>query len=192
MPAPRPCRHRPATVAGRPACLSAVLLLAAAPAVATDWLRGAEWLVAAGPTRSDGYALEVARSTTHWEVALGWVGEQRVNVRTEQDTCYAQPVGLPVCETLTSRTERRVPGYGYLSAQRRFTFRSDGWLKPVLGAGLVASTDTNPYVSSHVTFSLSAGMRFGERWLLEWRHFSNADLRGPNLGQDMLLLRGRW
>lgn len=192
MPAPRPCRRRPVSVAGRPACLATLLLLAAAPAIAADWLRGADWLVAAGPTRSDGYALELARSSALWEVALGWVGEQRVNVRTLQDTCYARPAGLPVCETESSTAKRDVPGFGYLSAQRRFTFRGDAWLRPVLGAGLVASTDTNPYVSSHVTFSLSAGMRFGERWLLEWRHFSNADLEGPNLGQDMLLLRGRW
>lgn len=192
MPAPRPCRRRPATVAGRTACLSALLLLAAAPAIARDWLGGADWLVAAGPTRSDGYALEIARSTARWEVAIGWVGEQQVNVRTEQDTCYAQPAGVPLCETLTSTAKRDVPGYGYLSAQRRFTFRGDKWLKPVFGTGLVASTDTNPYVSSHVTFSLSAGLRLGDRWLLEWRHFSNAGLEQPNLGQDMLLLRGRW
>jgi hypothetical protein len=191
MPAPRPCRRQPATVAGRPAVLSA-LLLAAAPAFCADWLRGAEWLVAAGPTRSDGYALEVARSTARWEVAAGYVSEQQVNVRTLQDTCYAQPAGLPVCETTSSTAKRDVPGYGYLSAQRRFTFRSDAWLKPVLGLGLVASTDTNPYVSSPLTFSLSAGLRFGERYLLEWRHFSNAGLEQPNLGQDMLLLRGRW
>jgi hypothetical protein len=66
MPAPRPRRRRPASVAGRPACVATLLLLAAAPAVARDWLAGADWLVAAGPTRSDGYALELARSTARW------------------------------------------------------------------------------------------------------------------------------
>jgi hypothetical protein len=169
-----------------------LLLLAAAPAIAADWLGAGDWLVAAGPTRSDGFAVEVARSTARWELAIGYVGEQRVNVRTIQDTCYAQAVGLPVCETDVSEARRDVDAYGYLSAQRRFLFRQEAWLKPVLGLGLVASSDTNPYVSSTLTFSLSAGLRFGERYLLEWRHFSNAGLEQPNLGQDILLLRGRW
>jgi hypothetical protein len=169
-----------------------LLLVAAAPAVAADWLTAADWLVAAGPTRTDGYALELARSTPRWEVAIGYVGEQQVNVKTLQDTCYAQVVGAPRCETDVSVAKRAVDGYGYLSAQRRFTFRGDAWLKPVLGVGAVASTDTNPYVSSTLTFSLSAGLKFGERYLLEWRHFSNAGIVQPNLGQDILLLRGRW
>ena len=55
--------------------------------------------------------------------------------------------------------------------------------------GVVANSDTNPYVSSALTFSLSAGLRVSERWTLEWRHFSNAGLEQPNLGQDILLFR---
>jgi hypothetical protein len=47
-------------------------------------------------------------------------------------------------------------------------------------------------VSSTAAFSLSAGLRIGQRWTLEWRHFSNAGLNQPNLGQDILLLRGRF
>jgi hypothetical protein len=47
-------------------------------------------------------------------------------------------------------------------------------------------------VSSGAAFSLSGGLRMGKRWTLEWRHFSNAGLVQPNLGQDILLLRGRF
>ncbi len=164
-----------------------VLLLAVAPAAPA-----ADWLLAAGPTRSDGAAVEVARTTGRWEVALGYVSAQRVDVITLQDTCYAQPVGLPECVTESERSRRTVDPYGYLSAQRRFSWRPGRRLRPVVGLGAVASTDRNPYVSSPVTFSLSAGLRLGERFTLEWRHFSNAGIVEPNLGQDMLLLRGQW
>lgn len=166
----------------RPAPFVFALLLGAPPAI------GATWQVAAGPTRSDGSALEIARSTARWETALGYVSEQEVNVRTLQDTCTAGAAG-PECTTLASTAERPVASYGYLSVQRKFRFREGATLQPMLGIGLVANSDTNPYVSSPLTFSLSAGLRIGERWSLEWRHFSNAGLEQPNLGQDILLLR---
>ena len=153
--------------------------------------QAATWQLAAGPTRSDGSALEISRSTTRWETALGYVSKQEVDVQTLQDTCTAGVAG-PECVTLSATVRRSVNGYGYLSVQRRFAFRPDAALKPVLGFGVVANTDTNPYVSSPVTFSLSAGLRLGARWSLEWRHFSNAGLKQPNLGQDMLLLRANF
>jgi len=153
--------------------------------------QAAVWQLAAGPTRSDGSALEISRSSARWETALGYVTDQQVNVRTLQDTCTAGSAG-PECVTLSSTVRRTVDDYGYLSVQRRFAFRADATLKPVLGFGIVANSDTNPYVSSALTFSLSAGLCLGERWALEWRHFSNAGLVQPNLGQDMLLLRGRF
>lgn len=166
----------------RPAPLVFALLLTAPAAMA------ATWQVAAGPTRSDGSALEIARSSARWETALGYVSEQEVNVRTLQDTCTAGAAG-PECITLAGTAERPVASYGYLSVQRKFRFREGATLQPVLGIGVVANSDTNPYVSSALTFSLSAGLRVGERWSLEWRHFSNAGLEQPNLGQDILLLR---
>lgn len=148
----------------------------------------ATWQVAAGPTRSDGSAVEISRSTPHWETALGYVTDQQVSVRTLQDTCTAGAAG-PECVTLSQTAERPVDSYGYLSVQRKFAFGDDATLRPVLGLGVVANSHTNPYVSSAVTFSLSAGLRLGGRWSLEWRHFSNAGADQPNLGQDMLLLR---
>ncbi len=153
--------------------------------------QAATWQLAAGPTRSDGSALEISRSTARWETALGYVSDQDVNVRTLQDTCTAGPSG-PACVTQSDTVRRTVDGYGYLSVQRRFAFRPDATLKPILGFGVVANSDTNPYVSSALTFSLSAGLRLGRRWSLEWRHFSNAGLVQPNLGQDMFLLRGQF
>jgi hypothetical protein len=150
--------------------------------------QAATWQLAAGPTRSDGSAVEISRSTARWETALGYVSDQQVKVSTVQDTCTTGPSG-PACVTQSDMARRTVDGYGYLSVQRRFVFRPDATLKPILGLGVVANTDTNPYVSSPITFSLSAGVQFGARWSLEWRHFSNAGLKQPNLGQDMLLLR---
>ena len=149
--------------------------------------RGATWQVAAGPTRANGSALEVSRSTAGWEMALGGVSAQQVHIRTLQDTCVAGVAG-PECVTLESTTQRSVDSYGYLSVQRKFRFRNAATLRPVLGFGIVANSHTNAYVSSAVTFSLSAGLRLGDRWSLEWRHFSNGGLVQPNLGQDMLLV----
>jgi len=156
-----------------------------------DPAAAATWQLAAGPTRTDGNALELARSTPRWETAIGYVTEQRVNTKTEQDVCAATTTG-PECVTVTGTAKRRVDAFGYLSIQRRFAFRPDERLQPVLGLGVVANSDTNPYVSSAVAFSLSAALRIGPRWTLEWRHFSNAGLSEPNLGQDILLLRGRF
>lgn len=169
----------------RPAPLLLALILGATNSLA------ATWQLAAGPTRTDGSTLEIARTTARWETALGYVSEQEVNVRTLQDTCLAGSAG-PECVTLAGTAERPVAGYGYLSLQRKFRFREGATLQPVLGIGLVANSDTNPYVSSALTFSLSAGLGVGERWSLEWRHFSNAGLDQPNLGQDMLLLRANF
>ena len=150
--------------------------------------QAATWQLAAGPTRADGSALEIARSTQRWETALGYVSDQRVTVHTLQDVCTAGVSG-PECVTVSATAERNVAAYGYLSVQRRFSFRPDATLKPILGLGAAANTNTNPYVSSPLTFSLSAGLRIGKRWSMEWRHFSNAGLKQPNLGQDLLLLR---
>ena len=138
------------------------LLLAAASISAAG---AATWQVAAGPTRSDGTAAEVARATVRWETALGYVSDQRVNVRTEQDTCFSSTTG-PVCVTNTATAKRRVSSYGYLSVQRKFAFRPDAIARPVLGIGFVVNTDTNAYVSSPVTFSLSAGLRLGRSWAI--------------------------
>ena len=165
-----------------PPLLLLPLLFSTSAATATNWQ------VAAGPTRSDGSAVEISRSTTHWETALGYVTDQQVSVRTLQDTCTAGPEG-PACVTLSATAERPVNSYGYFSVQRKFAFRAYATLRPVLGLGVVANSRTNPYVSSAVTFSLSAGLHIGGRWSLEWRHFSNAGADEPNLGQDMLLLR---
>ena len=146
------------------------LLLATASLSPAD---AATWQFGAGPTRWDGSALEVARATPRWETALGYVSDQRVNVRTEQDTCYASTTG-PMCVTEFSTAKATVGSYGYLSLQRRFALRPEAIVRPVLGIGVVANSDTNAYVSSPVTFSLSAGLRIGTSWSLEWRHFSNA------------------
>lgn len=170
-----------------PTAVVGLVLASLAPAAAA-----ADWLWAAGPTRTNGAAVELARMDARFEFAAGYVSEQRVNVITLQDTCYAQPAGLPDCVTSRTRSRASVDDYVYLSAQRRFSWRPGARLRPVAGLGAVVASERNPYVSSPLTFSLSAGLSLGDRVTLEWRHFSNAGISGPNLGQDMLLLRGRW
>ena len=146
--------------------LALVALLATLPA-------NAGWMLAAGPTRSDGAALELSRLTPRWDLALGYVSAQQVDVNVNQDTCYAQPIGLPACVTESWREEQDTDDYLYLSVQRRYALPRLGPARPVFGLGLVGQTDTNAYVSSPVSFSLSLGFNLGER----------------ASGQDMLLLR---
>jgi hypothetical protein len=119
---------------------------------------------------------------------VGYVTEQEIDVRTLQNTCTAGITG-PECFAVKSNVTRAVTSYGYLSIQRGITFRPEATLKPIPGLGVVANSNTNPYVSSLLTFSLSAELRVGKRWSVEWRHLSNAGLKQPNLGQDILLLR---
>lgn len=172
--------------------LATLALLGLPAATAALAAESTTWQLASGPTRAQGGAVELSLTSGHWAAAIGYVGEQEVRVRNEQDLCYTVPAGLPDCVTTLTETREPVRGYSYLSMERRFAFRTRYGLRPELGIGFAANSDRNPYVSSLVTFSLSAGIRLGDRWALEWRHFSNAGLSNPNLGQDMLLLRAHF
>ena len=149
----------------------------------------ASWRLSAGPTVDDGTAVEVSRRSPDWEIALGYIGEQRVLVRYLTLICPYEGAAPDACTTSVRRAHEPVDPYAYLSVQRRFEFRQDARLRPVIGLGLVGQSDTNEYVSSPVNFSFSLGLALGDRAALEWRHFSNAGIEGPNLGQDTILLR---
>lgn len=164
----------------------ACLLLLAAPA--RDGA-AATWQIAGGATLEEGGAVEIARRSRGWEIALGYLGEQRVDVRYLTPVCPWQGAPREACTTRTRDAREPVEPYAYLSVQRRFEFREGAWLRPVAGVGLVGQTDTNEYVSTPVNFSLSLGLGLGRQLALEWRHFSNADASGLNLGQDTVLLR---
>lgn len=151
--------------------------------------RAATWQLSAGPTLYDGGAVEVSRRSGRWEVALGYVGEQSVLVRHVTPICPWAGAPAAACSEDVRRADESVDPFGYLSVQRRFEFAGWRGLRPVFGLGLVTQTGTNAYVSSAVNFSLAAGLEFSERLSLQWRHFSNAGLDGPNLGQDLIQLR---
>lgn len=162
-----------------------VLALLAADAGAADWQ------LSAGATLEEGGAMEVALRSRRWEYAIGWVSEQEVLVRYLTPTC--EYVGSPAqsCSTDVRRSREPVDPYAYLSVQRRFEFLRGSPVRPQAGLGLVVQSDTNEYVSTPVNFSLSLGLAVGERLAVEWRHFSNGDAEGHNLGQDAILLRWR-
>ncbi len=146
------------------------------------------WHLSSGPTTQEGGAMEIAGRNGAWELAAGYVSEQAVQVHLLTPTC-PHAGAASGCRYSTQDIRRVVDPYAYLSVQRRFEFREGAMLRPQFGLGLVAQSDTNAYVSSPVNFSLSLGLALGERVALEWRHFSNADTEGPNLGQDAVLLR---
>lgn len=148
------------------------------------------WRVSGGLTANEGAAVEGAYQQGPWEVALGYAGSQEVDVNVLSDSCRI--AGSQVeCGVIKERVRRDVDEYLYLSVQRLFELRRGRGLRPVFGLGAVAQSDTNAYVSSYLNFSLSVGLNVGERVVVQWRHFSNADLDEPNLGQDIVLLSWR-
>jgi hypothetical protein len=149
----------------------------------------ATWQLSAGATPEESGAVEVSRRSRGWELALGYVGEQRLEVRYITPVCPWEGAPPEACSTRIRDGQQPVDAYAYFSVQRRFELRPGAWLRPVAGIGLVGQTVTNAYVSTPVNFSLSLGLGLGERLALEWRHFSNADASGLNLGQDAVLLR---
>ena len=172
----------------RTACLAVLMvmpLLAGSAAAAT-------WQLAGGATLEEGSALEIAGRTLDWELAAGYVTEQRVRVNYITPHCPSPGAPAAACATSVVQLQEPVSPFAYLSLQRRFEFLPDAYLRPQAGLGLVAQSDTNEYVSSPVNFSLSLDLAVGDVVGLEWRHFSNADTEGPNLGQDTLLLRWRF
>jgi len=147
------------------------------------------WQLSAGATRYEGGAVELSGRSHDWEVALGYVTEQTVLINYITPSCPYEGAPRYSCTADVTRRYGSVDSYGYLSVQRRFEFRRGAPLRPLAGLGLVAQSDMNPYVSTPVNLSLSLGLAVGERLSVEWRHFSNADTGGENLGQDCVLLR---
>ena len=150
-------------------------------------LANAEGLrLSVGVTTESAENLEVAYSLKKWDLAFGYVGSQVIDAIMKTDFC-AEPFQLPPCERLFVDTTLKVQPYYYASVQRILELRSERFIRPFAGLGLSAYSGTNPLVSSPIGFSVSLGINLGERFTLQWRHFSNGGLDDPNLGQDILM-----
>jgi hypothetical protein len=143
-----------------------------------------------GVTRYASETLELAYGIKKWDLALGYVGSQTLDARIHTDICK-DPALQPPCDPVVLDGEMELDPYYYASVQRIHQFRRDRTVRPFAGIGIAAYTDTNPLISSPLGFSLSAGMEFGQRFAVQWRHFSNAGMEQPNMGQDMLLASWR-
>lgn len=55
-----------------------------------------------------------------------------------------------------------------------------------LGVALLQNTDS--INGSRANFALQAGYSVSQSWQVQWRHWSNAGTKRPNLGRDMLWL----
>ena len=64
----------------------------------------------------------------------------------------------------------------------------DGFGKLDIGLGAVYLQNTDQINGSNLNASLLAGWRFTERVAANWRHFSNAGTKMPNLGRDFVNL----
>lgn len=68
----------------------------------------------------------------------------------------------------------------------------DGFGKFDLGLGGAYLQNTDQWNGSHLNFSLMMRYRFTEHWSLNYRHWSNAGTKAPNIGRDMLLMGYRF
>jgi len=57
-----------------------------------------------------------------------------------------------------------------------------------VGLGPAYLQNVDQINGSHFNFALMARYRFGDRWSLAWRHWSNAGTKPPNYGRDLLVL----
>jgi len=57
-----------------------------------------------------------------------------------------------------------------------------------VGVGPAYLQNVDQINGSHFNFALMARYRFGDRWALAWRHWSNAGTKPPNYGRDLLVL----
>ena len=146
--------------------------------------------MSAGITRHAAQTLELAYAIKKWDIALGYITSQTVDARIHTDTCK-DPSLQPPCDHIVLPGKMDLSPYFYASLQRIHEFRRDRAVRPFAGLGVAAYSDTNPLVSSPLGFSLSAGMNIGEHFGLQWRHFSNAGIQQPNIGQDVLLASWR-
>ena len=159
----------------------ALLACAACQSANAEGLR-----LSVGVTTESAENLEVAYSLKKWDFALGYVGSQVIDAIMKTDFC-AEPFQVPPCELLVVDTTLKVEPYYYASVQRILELRSERFIRPFVGLGLSAFSNTNPLVSSPIGFSVSLGINLGERFTLQLRHFSNGGLDQPNLGQDIVM-----
>jgi len=143
-----------------------------------------------GITRQNAETLELAYGIKKWDLALGYIGSQIIDARVHTNICK-DPGLQPPCDHIVLDGEMELNPYYYASLQRIHEFRRGRAVRPFAGLGVAAYSGTNPLVSSPLGFSLSAGMTIGERFGLQWRHFSNAGIQQPNIGQDVLLASWR-
>ena len=117
----------------------------------------------------------------NWRAGLTWTDNQQ----------FTGPRGL-ACGSLGSAGPvcvwRRLPvdldGYASAYVQRMWNGRH-----VYGGVGLSVHPVRSPLLSLPASFRLSAGWRFDKQWAIEYTHMSNAHLRTPNMGQDVLLIR---
>lgn len=89
----------------------------------------------------------------------------------------------PICY----RRDLDVEAYPSAYVQRIFRKR-----KVYAALGVAMHEVREPLLSMTGSFRITAGYQFDRQWSLEWTHMSNARLRKPNYGQDLLLVRYRW
>ncbi len=126
----------------------ALLACAACQSANAEGLR-----LSVGVTTESAENLEVAYSLKKWDFALGYVGSQVIDAIMKTDFC-AEPFQLPPCELLVVDTTLKVQPYYYASVQRILELRSERFVRPFVGLGLSAFSDTNPLVSSPIGFSV--------------------------------------
>ena len=110
--------------------------------------------------------IAITTDNRHWELALGFIGNQ-----------------------YTHKSYETVANYSYLTGLYVATLPL-GNVTPFIGLGASwrsNSRHVDELLPSALNFSLAMGVDLFEHWRIEARHFSNSGTREPNRGQNMLL-----
>lgn len=138
-------------------------------------------------TRLNSAVVEASwQPTSRWDLAVGYLAGQE----TPCDACrqsgyvaFQTPDGIEYEYV----DQQDADPYWYLSGTRTFNFDLGRGFTAVTGVGLMVASETNVLLSRSVNFSLQAGLQY-KRVRFQYRHFSNAGTKLPNLGQNLLLI----
>ena len=160
-------------------------ILVGCAALALSYSVSAQEITTGATVRSDNM------TGSHWE--LTWYDEEK-DWRWGATYTGKQELGLhKTCGSLGSlgpicyQRDLNVASYFGAYVQRMWRYKS-----LYAGLGVAVHEIREPLLSLPASFRTSVGYQFDRQWSIEWTHMSNARIKKPNWGQDLILIRYAW
>ena len=141
-----------------------------------------------GPTNlsgdwAEGGALLLSERFGKYDFAIGYISEQKVNLRTfslHDPSCTKITDGFNRCNFVIRENI-------FVHAQRIVKYK-----KCEMGIGPAWFQNTSRVFGKQLNFGLMIGCNLSEKAFIRIRHWSNAGSATPNLGQDLLTIGWRF